>query len=101
VSIGNHVVIGQASAIYSYQIEDDKVLVASVSIEDEVILGPQVVVFPGTIIKQGATLDGGTFNHPFSEYQADTIYHGAPAKPWHPEDSGVLDTDATRKPEKK
>lgn len=80
IRIGSNVQIGQAAAIYSYQIQDDKILVAEVVIEDNVIIGPQVVLFPGTVVHQNVVIDGGAFADPFFVFEANGVYHGAPVK---------------------
>ena len=80
IEIGDNVKIGQAAGVYSFQFEGDKLLVAKVVIKDDVLIGPQVVVYPGTIVNEGVTLDGGCFSDPFTEYEAYGVYHGTPAK---------------------
>jgi len=80
VSIGKNVVIGQAAGIYSFQFQDDKLLVAKIHIGDDVMIGPQTVIFPGVSIPDGVTIDDGGFVHPFTQLEANGNYHGAPAK---------------------
>ncbi|QEE16597.1 hypothetical protein DSAG12_02427 [Promethearchaeum syntrophicum] len=80
IEIGNNVKIGQAAGVYSFQFEGDKLLVAKVIIKDDVLIGPQAVIYPGTLVNEGVTLDGGCFSDPFTEYKANSVYHGTPAK---------------------
>ncbi|UYP48659.1 hypothetical protein NEF87_004944 [Candidatus Lokiarchaeum ossiferum] len=80
VKIGNNVTLGQSAGIYSFQFQGDKLLVAQVILEDNVIVGPQTVLLPGTIVNKGAIIDGGSFSHPFTVFEKDGIYHGNPAK---------------------
>ena len=80
IEIGDNVKIGQAAGIYSFQFEGDKLLVAKVIIKDDVLIGPQAVIYPGSIINEGVTIDGGCFSDPFTEYEANGVYHGIPAK---------------------
>jgi len=80
IEIGDNVKIGQAAGVYSFQFEGDKLLVAKIIVKDDVLIGPQAVVYPGSIINEGVTLDGGCFSDPFTEYEAYGVYHGIPAK---------------------
>lgn len=80
VSIGDNVIIGQSAAIFSYQIQGDKLLVATVQIGHNVRIGPQVIILPGTVIGNNAIVDGGAFTHPFSVLDENATYHGIPAK---------------------
>ncbi|MHA1720305.1 MAG: acyltransferase [Promethearchaeota archaeon] len=80
MEIGDNVKIGQAAGIYSFQFEGDKLLVAKVIIKDDVLIGPQAVIFPGTKVNDGVTIDGGCFADPFTEYESNGVYHGTPAK---------------------
>ena len=80
VKIGKNVTLGQSVCIYSFQFQGDKLLVAKVDISDEVFIGPQVVIFPGTKIQKGVEIDGGSFSHPFTEYEENGVYHGTPVK---------------------
>lgn len=80
IEIGDNVKIGQAAGVYSFQFEGDKLLVAKIIVKNDVLIGPQAVIFPGSIINEGVTLDGGCFSDPFTEYEAYGVYHGTPAK---------------------
>ena len=80
MSIGKNVVVGQAAGIYSFQFQDDKLLVAKVNIGDNVMIGPQTVIFPGVSIPDGVTIDDGGFVHPFTQLEANGAYHGAPVR---------------------
>ena len=79
VSIGKDVKIGQSAAVHSFMYENDKLLVAQIEIRDGALLGPQCVVFPGTVIGENSELGGGTWNHPFSIYEDNCVYNGLPA----------------------
>ncbi len=80
IEIGDDVKIGQGACVYSYMFEQDKLLVAKVTIEDDVLIGPQCVLFPGTVVREGSTIDGGSFTHPFTELESHAVYHGTPVK---------------------
>ncbi len=80
VSIGNNVIIGQAAGIYSFQFEGDKLLVAPVEIHDNVKIGPQAVILPGSTIHSDIVLEGLGFCYPFTDLQKTGYYTGQPYK---------------------
>ena len=80
VKIGRNVSLGQSAAIYSFQFQGDKLLVAEVNLKDNVIIGPQTILFPGTIANKDVVVDGGSFAHPFTEFEESGVYHGSPVE---------------------
>jgi serine acetyltransferase len=80
VTIGNNVKIGQAACIYSFMFEADMLLVAHVEIEDDVLIGPQTVILPGTKIQKGVIIDAGAWSDPFFTYEENGVYHGTPVE---------------------
>ncbi|MCF2140811.1 MAG: hypothetical protein K9W44_12215 [Candidatus Lokiarchaeota archaeon] len=80
IEIGNNVIIGQSAAIYSYLIQGDKILVAKTIIEDNVQIGPQVILLPGTHVKERTIIDGGSFSHPFTIMEENSVYSGCPTE---------------------
>ncbi|MHA1612088.1 MAG: acyltransferase [Promethearchaeota archaeon] len=80
VQIGKNVIIGQSASLYSYQIQGNKLLVAQIVIEDNVRIGPQVVLLPGIHVKHDAIISGGSFAHPFTVFEENASYQGGPAQ---------------------
>jgi acetyltransferase-like isoleucine patch superfamily enzyme len=80
VEIGNNVKIGQGSGVYSYVFEANKLVVAKVRIEDDVIVGPRTVVFPGTVIHKNTTVSCQSTVLAFSELDENSIYFGVPVE---------------------
>ncbi|MHA1584527.1 MAG: acyltransferase [Promethearchaeota archaeon] len=80
VSIGNNVVIGQVAAVYSFQFQGEKLLVGRVKIEDNVTIGSQSVILPGSTIHEGTIVDSISFCMPFSELNPNSYYSGSPVK---------------------
>ncbi|MHA1887943.1 MAG: acyltransferase [Promethearchaeota archaeon] len=80
VEIGENVIIGQSAALYSYLIQGDKLLVAKIQIADGVKIGPQTVLLPGTKVYENVIVDGGSFAHPFTVMDSNSIYGGIPCE---------------------
>ncbi len=80
VEIGKNAIIGPSSALYSFQFQDDKLLVARVIIGDDVIIGSQSTILPGTHISNKVVVDSGSFSHPFSKLEENCLYKGCPIK---------------------
>ena len=80
IELGNNIRLGQGAGIYSYMYEQDKLLVATVRIEDNVIIGPRCTIFPGTKIHTNTIVSASSYTIPFSELEAESIYFGTPAQ---------------------
>ncbi len=80
VSIGSNVKIGQGACIYSFLFENDKLLVAQVTIGDNVSIGPHSIIYPGTKIENNVIIDAGSYTLPFFELKENKTYKGAPIK---------------------
>lgn len=61
-------------------IQGDKILVAKTIIEDNVQIGPQVILLPGTHVKERTIIDGGSFSHPFTIMEENSVYSGCPTE---------------------
>ncbi len=80
VSIGRNVIIGMASTILSFGIEQDKFVLKKITIENDALIGAKCIILPGTRIKKGAKLSAHSytdFNQVLDDY---LIYTGHPAK---------------------
>ncbi len=84
VQIGKNVIIGQSASLYSYQVQGNKLLVAQIVIEDNVRIGPQVILLPGIHVKHDTIISGGSFAHPFTCFEENAVYQGGPAQKMEP-----------------
>lgn len=80
VEIGNNVLIGQGTGVYSFMFDVGKLLVAKTVIEDNVIIGPRSVILPGTRIHSNTIINATSFTIPFQELKPNSIYFGNPAE---------------------
>ncbi|TFG26933.1 MAG: hypothetical protein EU532_08620 [Promethearchaeota archaeon] len=80
VSIGKNVIIGMASTIISFGIEQDKFILKKISIEDDVLIGAKSIVLPGTIMKKSAKLSAHSYTDYNQLLEENQIYAGHPAK---------------------
>jgi acetyltransferase-like isoleucine patch superfamily enzyme len=80
VSIGRNVIIGMASTIISFGIEQDKFILKKISIEDNALIGAKCVLLPGTRIKKGAKLSAHSYTDFNQVLEENLIYAGHPAK---------------------
>jgi acetyltransferase-like isoleucine patch superfamily enzyme len=80
LTIGNNVKVGQGAGVYSYQFEKNKLIVARVILEDNVIVGPRSVIYPGVLVKANTTISTCSTVLPFSELEANSIYFGVPVE---------------------
>jgi acetyltransferase-like isoleucine patch superfamily enzyme len=80
VSIGKNVILGMASTILTFGIEQDNLILKKIIIEDECLIGAKCVILPGTFIKKKTKLSA----HSYTEYdqilEENSIYMGHPAK---------------------
>ena len=80
VSIGKNVILGMNSTLISFGIEQDYFIIKKITIEDNVLLGAECVILPGTNIKRNCKLEA----HSYTDYNAvlkeDSLYSGHPAK---------------------
>jgi carbonic anhydrase/acetyltransferase-like protein (isoleucine patch superfamily) len=80
VKIGENVIIGMNSTIFSFGIEQDKLILKSIVIEDNVLIGAKCVLLPGTIVKKGAKISAHSYTNYNSILEENLIYSGHPAK---------------------
>lgn len=80
VEIGDNVRIGYASAILSSMLEQDKLVIKKVVIEENANIGVKSTILPGVIIKKGAIIDAGSYILPFTVIDKDGHYGGQPAE---------------------
>jgi len=82
ISIGNRVAISYNCAIitetHNPYSEDFEVVLKKVIIEDDVWIGANVTILPGSIIKRGAVIAAGAVV--IGEVESFSIYAGIPAK---------------------
>ncbi|MFX1337747.1 MAG: acyltransferase, partial [Promethearchaeota archaeon] len=80
VSIGRNVIIGMASTIISFGIEQDKFILKKIAIEDNTVIGAKCVLLPGTRIRKGAKLSAHSYTDFNQVLEENLIYTGHPAK---------------------
>lgn len=80
ISIGRNVIIGMASTIITFGIEQDKFILKKISIEDDALIGAKSVLLPGTIMKKGAKLSAHSYTNYNQLLEENQIYSGHPAK---------------------
>lgn len=80
VEIGDDVRIGYATAILSSMLEQDKLIIKKIIIEDGANIGVKCTVMPGVYIRKGAIVDAGSYIFPFEILDQNTHYSGQPAK---------------------
>lgn len=82
LTIGNHVDIASEVMIYNseHDVNDPKfgAIVAPVTIEDYVFIGPRAIVLPGVTIHKGAVVGAGAVVT--KDVESNTIVGGVPAK---------------------
>jgi len=80
VDIGKNVIIGHSSTILSSLLEEDKLIIKTIYIDNNVIVGAKSTLLPGTHMKENSILSAGSYTLPFQELEANGVYHGNPAK---------------------
>ena len=80
VSIGKNVIIGMNTTLLSFGIEQDKLILKKIIVEDNVLIGAKCVLLPGTHIKRNAKLSAHSYTIVNDLLEEDSIYFGHPAK---------------------
>jgi len=80
IEFGKNVVIGQGAVIQSAVIIGNLFIIKKVTIEDNVVIGSQSLVMPGTHINKNSILGGHSMTTVGQELEENFIYLGAPAK---------------------
>jgi len=82
LTIGNHVDIASEVMIYNseHDVNDPKfgAIVAPVTIEDYVFIGPRAIILPGVVIRKGAVVGAGAVVT--KDVEPNAIVGGVPAK---------------------
>ncbi|TFG20991.1 MAG: hypothetical protein EU530_01490 [Promethearchaeota archaeon] len=80
VDIEKNVIIGHSSAILSCLLEEDKLIIKTIYIDENAIIGAKSTLLPGTHVKTGTIIGAGSFTLPFQILESDSIYFGNPAE---------------------
>ncbi|HEY0089233.1 MAG TPA: DapH/DapD/GlmU-related protein [Candidatus Lokiarchaeia archaeon] len=80
VSIGKNVIIGMASTVLSFGIEQEKFIIKKIIIRDNVVIGAKCVLLPGTIVNKNAKLSAHSYTNYNDILEENLIYEGHPAK---------------------
>jgi len=80
IEFGKNVVVGQGAVVQSAIIFGNLFIIRKTIIEDNVMIGSQSVVMPGTHMKKNSILGGHSMTTIGQELEEDFIYIGAPAK---------------------
>ena len=80
VSIGKNCIIGYASTVLSFGIEQDKLILKKIVIEDDVVLGAKCILMPGTVIKEKSKLSAHSYTNYDDTLKSNSIYIGHPSK---------------------
>jgi len=80
VSIGKNCIIGFASTVLSFGIEQDKLILKKIVIQDNVVLGAKCILLPGTVIENGANLSAHSYTNYDAILKSNKIYIGHPSK---------------------
>ncbi len=79
IEFGKNIKVGQGSFIISNIIIQDKLIIKRVSIEDNVIIGANAIVMPGTVIESNTILDTISMTKINQHLEKNSTYHGSPA----------------------
>lgn len=79
VSIGKNVIIGMGTMILSHGMEQDKLIIKKVCIEDDVLIGAKCVLLPGTIMRDNSCLSAHSYTDYNSILEKNKIYWGHPS----------------------
>ncbi len=80
VDIGKNVIIGHSSVILSCLLEEDKLIIKTIYIDDNAIIGAKTTILPGTNVREGTIIGAGSYTLPFQDLEPNSIYFGNPAK---------------------
>ena len=80
IKFGKNVVVGQGAVVQSAVIIGNLFIIRKTVIEDNVMIGAQSVVMPGTHIKKNSILAGHSMTIIGQEIEEGFVYLGAPAK---------------------
>ncbi|MFX1569581.1 MAG: hypothetical protein ACFFCV_14565 [Promethearchaeota archaeon] len=80
IEFGKNVVVGQGAIVQSAIIVGNLFIIRKTIIEDNVVIGAQSVIMPGTHMKKNSILGGHSLTTVGQEIEEGWIYLGAPAK---------------------
>ncbi|MFX1303182.1 MAG: DapH/DapD/GlmU-related protein [Promethearchaeota archaeon] len=80
IEFGKNIVVGQGAVVQSAIIIGNLFIIRKTIIEDNVMIGSQSVVMPGTHIKKNCILGGHSMTTVGQELEENWVYLGAPAK---------------------
>jgi carbonic anhydrase/acetyltransferase-like protein (isoleucine patch superfamily) len=80
IEFGKNIVVGQGAVVQSALIVGNLFIIKKTIIEDNVVIGSQSVVMPGTHMKKNSILGGHSMTTVGQEIEVGFIYLGAPAK---------------------
>ena len=80
VDIGKNVIIGHSSAILSCLLEEEKLIIKTIYIDDNAIIGAKCTLLPGTHIKEGTIMGAGSYTLPFQKLLPNSVYFGNPVE---------------------
>ncbi|MFX1348948.1 MAG: hypothetical protein ACFE92_09780 [Promethearchaeota archaeon] len=80
IEFGKNIVVGQGAIIQSAIIVGNLFIIRKTIIGDNVVIGAQSVVMPGTHMKQNSILAGHSMTTVGQEIEENWVYLGAPAK---------------------
>ncbi len=80
VDIGKNVIIGHSSAILSGLLEEDNLIIKTIYIDDNVIIGAKSTLLPGTHVHEGAIIGAGCYTLPFQILKPNSLYFGNPVE---------------------
>ena len=80
VEFGKNISIGKGCYIKSSYIFDKYLIIKRIVIEDNVTIGPQCYIFPGTHILKDASLNAHSITHYNQVLEAHGVYSGSPAQ---------------------
>ncbi|TXT54477.1 MAG: Acetyltransferase [Promethearchaeota archaeon] len=80
VSIGDNVILGMGTCIFSFGIEAEDFILKEIKISDDVLIGAKCTILPGTHIKEGATMAAHSYTQYEGLLEEDKVYKGHPAK---------------------
>ena len=80
IEFGKNIVVGQGAIVQSAIIVGNLFIIRKTVIEDNVVIGSQSVVMPGTYMKTNSILGGHSMTIVGQKIEENWIYLGAPAK---------------------
>jgi len=78
VEIGDHTMTSLHICIFSHLIYHDRIVIKKVKVGKNCVVGPQSVIFPGTIMQDGAILGANSYTSIGQELKGDLIHIGRP-----------------------